>query len=65
MHRIRIFFKLFSRKLLFRLLFYFPVIVLIGSIALWTYVSTEKVPSLINIEEARNRKFHYIIIGML
>lgn len=55
--------RVISWKFLVKSCIYGPLIVLVSCLASWMYLSTEKIPNLINIGEAQKYTYDYIIVG--
>lgn len=52
-----------SRKSCLNFLLYFPFAVVVSVLVSWVYLSTERIPNLISIDEALAMHFDFIIIG--
>lgn len=58
-----VFLQTFPRLFSWRFLFYLPFIILLSFVAFWVYLSTESIPNLIGIDDAKQEMFHYIVVG--
>lgn len=55
--------RVLSRKLFLKCFVYCPLILIIVFLAFWVYLSTETIPNLIGLDEARKFSFDFIIVG--
>lgn len=55
--------RVLCRKFLLKCFVYGPLIAVIVFLAFWIYLSTETIPSLIGLDEARKYSYDYIIVG--
>lgn len=55
--------RVFSCKFLLKLFVYLPITIIILFLAFWVYLSTETIPNLLSLDEARKFSYDYIIVG--
>lgn len=52
-----------SWKFLLKLFVYCPLIIVLTFLAVWLYLSTETISSLVSLDEAQKNSYDYIIVG--
>lgn len=52
-----------SWKFLLKLFVYCPLIIVLTFLAVWLYLSTETISSLVSLDEAQKNAYDYIIVG--
>lgn len=55
--------RVFSWKFFLKSCIYGPLIVVAACLCCWLYLSTEKIPNLISLDEAHKFTYDYIIVG--
>lgn len=52
-----------SKKFCLKLFVYCPLFIITVFLATWVYLSTESIPNLVSLDEARKYSYDYIIVG--